>query len=192
MEKRKEIGEIMIEIPCIIELTVHSAGSEPSTFERGTYDADNERDCTRPDTGDPNDDHGLSPGLDDSPTPSPPLSTNDEERMPMRVRCTTETTYVRALRPSDKANTPRFEKGDLLRVVGEVREFKEGDVLRYIGEVKESQTGSLSYALVRVKPPGERGRALKGFFEKVGKEAVTKVEWSAMTRDERWVFSEEE
>ena len=82
---------------------------------------------------------------------------------------------VRALRPSEAGMKPRFYRGDVLRVLGVLRE----------------DDGSLTYELISLNPPGQVGRAPKHFFEEVGWEPVHKVrteeEKEAFLRgDDRW------
>ena len=67
---------------------------------------------------------------------------------------------------------PRFDKGDILRVIGEVREVN----------------GSLSVELVPLKPPGDPGRAPSRFFKEADQEAVNEIGRRARTEEEKATF----
>ena len=68
--------------------------------------------------------------------------------------------------------TPRFDKGDVLRVIGESRDGK----------------GDLSVELLPLKPPGESGHASRGFFKVADQEDVDEVGRRAGTEEEKLAF----
>ena len=69
---------------------------------------------------------------------------------------------------------PRFDKGDILRVIDEVREVN----------------GDLSVELIPLKPPGEPGRVANSnrFFKVVDQKDVDEVGKRARTEEEKKTF----
>ena len=163
----------------MIELRVHQAGAKPSTSEHEINDADNERDHTKADKGKAINDHRVSSRFDDQGVPIRPPSTHAENRTPMPVSLPfrpkvrpTNATYLRALRPSEPGMKPRFDEGDILRVIEEVRDLN----------------GDLSVELIPLKPPGGTGRAPRRIFKLADQEDVDEVGRRADTEEEKETF----
>ena len=160
-----------------------SAYAEDLTDEH--YDADNEQDYIKDEEYEPIDHLRVSPRLDQYGTPISAPSTHAAEKRTQTQTQTpapltlkpeprpAEATYVRALRSSEAGTKPRFDKGDILRVIGEGTEVEEG---------------SLSIEVLPLRPPSESGRALREFFEKVEREAVFEILGRARTKEERAAF----
>lgn len=178
MEKPKKSCECVSGFFTKSELMTLSASSEPSTLEHESHDTDNKQDCPNADKGKGIDKHCLDPKLEETKTPTTTPSSSAENPTPaptlQPVRTiirTTEPTYVRALQSSQRGLC--FQKGNILRVIGYVQEFTDG---------------SLSFELIRLTPPGESGRAMRGFFEMVDQEAADEVGRRAETEEERATF----
>ena len=147
------------------------------------YDADNEQDYIKDEKYEAINHHRVLTRLDQYGTPISAPSTHAAEKRPQTQTPApltlkpkprpAEATYVRALRSSEAGTKPRFDKGDILRVIGEGTEVEEG---------------SLSVELLQLKPPSESGRALREFFEKADREAVFEVLRRARTKEERVAF----
>lgn len=107
-------------------------------------------------------------------SPKDPRSSLDPRR---RTPITYEVNFVRALRDSEEGSTTSFKAGDILRIIGHRRR------------------ADLYYNVLLLKPPGERGRALRsgveaayqGDVDEVGRQVTTEEEKKCFKAAVEWV-----